>query len=62
MFGESAKARRYERLYPGTGIPEAQKEERMEREDLKRDRREHRRTNRSRGIIVPGLPWLEKED
>lgn len=47
------KADRYESLYPGTGIPEAQKEERMERLDLKADRATHRRSNRLRGIVVP---------
>ena len=63
MSGESLKARRYEKLYPGTGCSEAQKEERMEREDLKRDKRERglgHFNRRHRGIVVPALPW-EKE-
>lgn len=58
---ESAKARRYERVAPQTGISEAQAEERMDRRDFKEERRTHRRTGRNRGIIVPALPWL-KED
>lgn len=50
----ASKADRYEALYPGTGIPEAQKEERMERLDLKAEVASHRRSNRLRGIVVPG--------
>jgi len=57
VSGESLKARRYEKLYPDTGCPEAQKEERMERLDLKREKHELRRTTRNRGIVVPALPW-----
>lgn len=58
---ESAKAQRYERLYPETGCSEAQKEERMERMDFQTERAAGRRTGRNRGIVVPALPWLEKE-
>lgn len=58
---ESAKARRYEQIAPQTGIPEAQAEERMDRRDFKQERRDHRRTGRTRGIIVPRLPWLEED-
>lgn len=56
---ESLKARRYESLYPDTGCPEAQKEERMDRLDLKREKQELRRTTRNRGIVVPALPWQD---
>lgn len=52
------KAAAYERLYPGTGIPEAQKEERMERLTFTDERQSLRRTSRTRGIVVPELPWL----
>ena len=47
----------YEKLYPGTGCPDAQKEERMERIGFKDEARSARRTHRNRGIIVPALPW-----
>lgn len=48
----SAKdARRYEQRFPGTGIPEAQKEERMQREDFKHERATHGRTVRNRGVV-----------
>lgn len=58
---ESAKAQRYERLYPETGCPEAQKEERMERIDFKTEHAAGRRTGRNRGIVVPRLPYLDKD-
>lgn len=61
MADESKLAQRYERLYPGTGCPEGQKEERMQRIDFDRERAERRRTGRSRGIVVPELPWLRKD-
>ena len=47
----------YERLYPGTGCSDAQKEERMERIGFKDEVRAARRTHRNRGIIVPALPY-----
>lgn len=47
---ESRKAKRYERRFPETGCPEAQKEERIERLDLKEGRR-------MRSILIPELPW-----
>lgn len=53
----SALAEQYEKRYPETGIPEAQKEERMERILFKDEARSLRRTGRTRGIIVPELPW-----
>jgi hypothetical protein len=56
MADESVKAARYERLYPETGIPSAQKEERMERLDFKHEVETLRRTGRNRGIVVPALP------
>lgn len=58
MAEESTLAKRYEKRYPETGIPEAQKEERMQRIDFKEERRALRRTGRTRGIIVPSTaPW-----
>lgn len=56
----SRLAEQYEKLYPETGIPEAQKEERMERILFKNERGSLRRTGRNRGIVVPDLPWLKK--
>lgn len=57
---ESPKAQAYEERYPATGIPEAQKEERMERLSFKEERQTFHRTTRNRGIIVPRLPWREQ--
>lgn len=54
-------AAEYERRYPETGIPEAQKEERGEREAFKAESRSLRRTMRTRGIIVPALPWQKEK-
>lgn len=56
------KAEQYEALYPSTGASDAQKEERMERLTFKHERRALRRTSRNRGIVVPRIPYLEKED
>jgi len=53
-------AERYERLYPETGCSEAQKQERMERLDFKAESQSLRRTTRTRGIIVPALPWVKE--
>ena len=61
-MGESAKAQQYDRRYPGTGCPEAQKEERQERMTFKEERQTLRRTGRNRGIVVPPLPWLENKE
>lgn len=58
----SALADKYEKRYPETGIPEAQKEERMERILFKEEQGSLRRTWRNRGIIVPELPWQKKGD
>lgn len=55
-------AENYERLMPQTGIPEAQKQERMERRVFKAERRQHHRTGRNRGIVVPELPWLKDKE
>lgn len=57
----SKLAKLYEKKYPGTGCSEAQKEERMERELFKGERLAHRRTGRTRGVVIPALPWHEKE-
>ena len=53
-------AEQYEKKYPNTGCSEAQKQERMERELFKAERRTLHRTGRNRGIVVPRLPWLEE--
>ncbi len=51
----------YENLYPGAVTDPAQKEERMERILHKRERSTLRRSSRTRGIIVPALPWRKEE-
>lgn len=58
-MGRRNLAAEYERLYPNTGCGDAQKTERMERILFKEDRSTHRRTHRTRGIIVPALPWTQ---
>lgn len=58
----SAKSEQYERRFPGTGVGEAQAEERQERAEFKEESRTLRRTGRNRGIIVPELPWLRGEE
>lgn len=55
----SKLADEYERKYPGAVKDPAQREERMERELFKQERRDHGRTGRNRGIIVPALPWVK---
>jgi len=50
----------YEKLYPGAITDSAQKEERMERILHKRERSSLRRIGRTRGIIVPALPWAKE--
>lgn len=50
-------AERYEQRMPGTGCPDAQKEERQDRHEFKQERRDHRRTGRTRGIVIPRVPW-----
>lgn len=57
----SDKAAAYDARYPGVNIPEAQKTERMERLEFKEELRAGRRTSRTRGIIVPALPWKENQ-
>jgi hypothetical protein len=57
----SALAEQYEKRHPETGIPEAQKEERMERLLFKQERQSLRRTKRARGIVVPPLPWKAEQ-
>ena len=47
----------YEKRFPDTGCTAAQKEERMERLIHREERQALRRTNRTRGIVVPALPW-----
>jgi hypothetical protein len=55
----SSLAEQYEQKYPNTGCSEAQKEERMQREQFKNEWLSMRRTGKNRGIVVPRLPWLE---
>jgi hypothetical protein len=54
-------ASRYDALTPGVDIPTAQKEERQERREFKSERASLRRTSRTRGIVIPELPWQRKE-
>jgi cyclopropane fatty-acyl-phospholipid synthase-like methyltransferase len=56
-MSESRLARAYDARVPGVDIPAAQKAERQERVEFREERRTHRRTGRTRGIIVPELPW-----
>ena len=58
----SALAEQYEKRHPETGIPEAQKEERMERLMFKEERQSLQRTQRTRGIVVPQLPWTVNDE
>ncbi len=57
MVGDLAAA--YERRFPATGIPEAQKQERMERLLHREERQTLHRTNSTRGIVIPALPLDE---
>jgi hypothetical protein len=57
----SALADRYEKLYPGTGITESHKEERMQRELFKEERLALRRTGRNRGVIIPASPAFDHD-
>lgn len=52
--------RKYDSQHPGVEIPAAQKEERQERREFHGERASLRRTGRTRGVVVPTLPW-EKE-
>ncbi len=58
---ESPKARAYESRHPGTGISEAQKEERMDRLAFREERQAGHRTTRTRGVVIPRLPWKEED-
>ena len=58
----SELAREYERRYPGAVGDEAQRAERMERLAFKEDAQSHHRTGRTRGIVIPRLPWWREED
>ena len=55
-------AENYERLHPETGISDAQKQERMERKVFKAESAQHRRTGRNRGIVVPRIPYHDREE
>ena len=56
----ASAAERYEAAYGGTGIPEEQKAERMERIDFRREYGQNRPRRRTVGsIVVPDLPWLK---
>lgn len=49
-------AEQYETRYPGTGVSEAQKQERMERLAFREERQSLRRTGRTRGVVIPSVP------
>ena len=53
MSDENTLTRAYDARNPGVDISPAQKQERQERHQHKRDRQTHRRTGRTRGIVVP---------
>lgn len=55
-MGASDLISEYEKRYPEVGIPDAQKQERMERLLHREERQSLRRTGRTRGLIVPALP------
>lgn len=50
----SGLADKYERLYPDTGISDAQKEQRMEKIVFDSERKTHHRTGRTRGVVLSG--------
>lgn len=52
----------YDRRHPEVDIPDGQKVDRMERRAHGWERALLRRTNRTRGIVVPSLPWLEDKE
>jgi|GEM_PF-2049181 len=58
-MGEAARAAEYEKRYPGAIDDESQRAERMERLAFTEERQALRRTTRSRGIVVPALPWRD---
>ncbi|MCR4340778.1 MAG: hypothetical protein NUW01_12930 [Gemmatimonadaceae bacterium] len=60
MARSEALITEYERRYPDTGISDAQKQERMERLAFKEEGESRRRTGRTRGIVVPALPWRKE--
>lgn len=55
------KAEAYEKLYPGTGISESQKHERMDRIEFKDRKAGTGRTSGTRFVGVPDMPWLHKK-
>lgn len=59
---EAALAARYEAKYPETDVPVAQKAERQERRDFYEESRALRRTGRTRGVVIPRLPWLDEQE
>lgn len=60
MESAEAKAARYERLFPNTGVSVAQAAERQERLDLKERRKDGGRLG-ARFHLVPELPWHKGE-
>lgn len=58
-MSETARAQEYERLYPEAVGDESQRAERMDRLAFKEERQTGRRTGRTRGIVVPALPYKE---
>lgn len=55
-------AENYERLYPQTGVGEAQAQERMERKVFKAERARDIRTGRNRGIVVPDCAYFRNRE
>jgi len=60
-MSESARAQEYERLYPDAVGDESKRAERMDRLAFKDERQTGRRTGRTRGIVVPDIPWKESD-
>lgn len=56
-MSEARRAAEYERLYPGATDNEAQRAERMDRIAFREERGPVRRRARTRGVVVPDLPW-----
>jgi len=50
------KVEEYDEMYPGVDIPDAQKQERQERIEIKKRKAEG---SVSRYFVVPEIPWKE---
>lgn len=56
-MSEARRAADYERLYPGAVADEAQRAERQDRLSFREERQAGRRRARTKGILIPDLPW-----